>query len=139
LYYDIRVDDKSLQDPTGFCVDEKELMSELTNTLEENGFKKNEVDDFRMYWTHKMPIAKNYCVFPQENQELSTVAKLIISKPINVSMRRLGFIIVPQKNIPKINRKFLSTPKMAWHSTFREPASIPEVRIREWGVGFLTF
>jgi hypothetical protein len=147
LFYDYRFNPKVLQETEGFCTTPEKLLPELTRHLEMAGFEAYEVKDFRDYWSYKMPRANSYCVFPQDERQLSKVATLKIS-PVPRSVTRVGFMIVPQQQgfEPPM---FKSKPTKVWAPHVlqsgkilpvekgRDTASSGSLRIREWGVGFL--
>ncbi len=138
FFYDLRMNEDSLQAERGFCVGQDSLISKLTEVLEQKGFKPNEVKDFREYWSVKMPLSQKYCVFPQENLEMDTIAKLQIT-PAPARVTRVGFMIVIAEGLVQSTRKFTREPSQPWKETKDLLASenTQGIQIREWGVGFV--
>jgi hypothetical protein len=141
LYYDYRLDSKKLQSRAGFCVTGDRLINRLVNVLNDTGFRPNEVKDFKDHWTIKMPPAKLYCVFPQEDEALKNVSVLEVQpKPVKVT--RLSFMIVLDSMIHLSDSSFSMDPKLEWKprkgATSNQTSSDSEgIEVREWGVGFL--
>jgi hypothetical protein len=137
FFYDLRMDETSLQSEAGFCVSQDKLIQKLAEVLQEKGFRPNEVRDFQEYWSVKMPPSEKYCVFPQENDEMDTLAKLQIS-PSPDKVTRIGFMIVVAEGIVQSSRKFTQVPTKPWKVGQQSPSkSSSSLEIREWGVGFV--
>lgn len=151
-FYDYRLNPTLLQSQEGFCTAPETLMPKLTSELERAGFSAYEVKDFREYWQLKLPRAPSYCVYPQDERQLSRATKLKIT-PAPEKVIRIAFMIVPQDTgfTPDY---FKQKPRTAWTPHAREaggvivaldppatanrtPASKTGITVREWGVGFL--
>jgi hypothetical protein len=135
IYYDYGVDIASLQWEKGYCVEEKSLMDRLNKDLVSSGFNRKEIDDFNEYWSFKMPSAENYCVFPQANEELDKVVKIMTTP--KATLNRLIFFIVPQnKEQEKLKHiKYFQKPLKKWSSQVNQEKS--DLLINEWGIAFL--
>jgi hypothetical protein len=136
VFYDYRMDEKKLQDSSGFCTRRGELMPRLAAALKSSGFKPNEIKDFTDYWTIKIPQSERYCVYPQSNSELQAIAALEI-EPKPSQFKQVLFIVQFGENLDG-KGKFHSAPIATWKpaADTREPASA-SIQVREWGIGFL--
>lgn len=140
LFYDYRMDPGLLQSEAGFCApNAKETVVQMAKVLKQSGFTDYEIKDFTVYWDVKLPAKDSYCVYPQDERSLSKVARLEVS-PKSAQVTRVGFMVVPATATGRAH--FKKDPVRAWvpekTSTLRAPAS-KEIRVREWGVGFLAF
>ncbi len=136
LFYDYRFEPGRLQGEEGFCTDRTSLMPRLEQTMSEAGFTPNEIEDFHEYWSIKMPAAKSFCVFPQDERVLESIAHLEV-RPVPLYSKRVVFIIVPNDSTAPLLKQ---PPLRAWvpkKQVERIPAS-NGLGIHEWGVGFLT-
>ena len=141
LYSDYRLGDADLQDTFGFCVVRDSLIAKLALNLKKAGFDEREVADFLDFWSVKMPPAKKFCVFPQDETVLAKAAPIEIS-PKPISVRRVLFLIQVEEGLVDDGTKFSVAPQREWSpvplETARMPASESKIVAREWGVGFLS-
>lgn len=126
LFYDYQIDELHLQFSEGFCGDKKFILKEMVYILRFLEFQKNEISEFVNYWSNKIPKAKGYCVFPQDNRQLSKGAKISYDK--KAKFTRVNYLIILN---PKKNR----FPQQVWKPEKNEIKS--KFQLREWGVGFL--
>ncbi len=140
FFYDFRLNEKKLQDSAGVCFPKEELMPNLTKMLKDKGFKPQEIQDFFVHWSVKMPRSNSYCVFPQEEEILNEVAALEIT-PKPTSIKRLVFMIAVEEGLVKNDDiKFTTPPSQKYRSfaSTENPAKAKSgIQVREWGVGFI--
>lgn len=135
LFYDIRTDDKNLQNKKGFCTDRTHLIPRLADILEQQGFNSREIGDFTEYWSVKMPPADEYCVFPQVNIDLDFGVKLEIS-PVPARINRIVFAVLDVDSMTgRGGHNFTKRPVQEWSAS--RPSSSSPLEVREWGVGFI--
>jgi hypothetical protein len=132
LFHDLRVNLANLQFKSGFCVEKDQLMTSLTDHLQALHFAKNEIQDFQTYWSVKMPVAENFCIYPQTNEQMNKVAALV-ALPAPKQIVRIGFFVVPTDNLPK-NLAHLKYPTTAWVPP--KIAASTDSAIYEWGIGY---
>jgi hypothetical protein len=144
------LDEKYLQDSQGFCTEREGLIERLAGILKERGFHPNEISDFATYWEVKLPAFKNFCVFPQSEKDLESVADLQVD-PKPDQLTRMAFVLVPEeaRSSGFKGKKFLNKPSSKWtapqteneKSDSKEVSSDekakPGLEVREWGIGFL--
>lgn len=139
-YYDLRVKEEKLQDLAGKCFEKsEEVLAWMKKYLKNSSFHTNEINDFEEHWSQKIPPSKKYCVFPQENEQLDSVAPLQI-EPAPSAIKRIVFVVsVGEAMEKKLARRFTKPPKEEWKSSQRAPSSKESdgISVREWGVGFL--
>jgi len=137
LFSDYRVNGFHLQDREGFCSTKKNVLGKMAISLNRSGFTGREIADFLEYWSVKFPQAERYCVYPQDERQLATVADLEVT-PKPASIRRLLFMVQLEENLGKSAGKFTKAPVREWNpQPVRALASDKNaIKIREWGVGF---
>lgn len=139
LYTDYRMHGNQFQDEAGFCATRDKVVGKIAISMKQAGFNGREIADFMEYWTVKFPQSERYCVFPQDERQLETVAAFEVS-PKPVAVRRILFMVQVQEAMNKGVGKFVSAPKREWVAPpIRMPAAEKQgLVIREWGVGFLS-
>ncbi|EQC43775.1 hypothetical protein [Bacteriovorax sp. Seq25_V] len=141
LYYDYKLDSNKLQSEAGFCGDEKSVYKKMVSVLNTMKFKKAEVDDFENYWAFKIPKGE-YCVFPQEHQELNEIAAWQSSIQPQFYKRVLFALIPKDQILAKKGANFTKIPESDWNpmrGIYRNVAQADsKFQIHEWGVAFLT-
>lgn len=141
LYYDYKLDSKNLQSENGFCGDQAEVYGKMVSILNLLKFKEKEVDDFENYWAFKIPKG-DFCVFPQEHEQLQSLAQWNSSKQPQY-FKRVLFVLIPKDQIvAKMSANFNSLPKNDWNpgrAVYRNTAQTAEnFQVHEWGLAFLT-
>jgi hypothetical protein len=147
LFYDYRLTLEHLQKDKGFCAARSAVVPQMAALLEQTGFTKNEVDDFKTYWTEKWPPNKDYCVYPQGSAELDKIVQLKIT-PDPQQITRILFFVVPTEAYSDPHNVITSRPKEPWPVSAAHastPAGVGRtvaatgdgLRAREWGVAFI--
>lgn len=137
LFYDFRFDHQEAQYSMGECLEAQKLIPRMIKVLGELGHDEVSKNDFREHWSQKIPYSNRYCIYPQFNDELTSVADLQVSSLKHpVSLRRVLFIVqlVPdekQMSFPPLPQKPIMTPAL------KKPER-PSISVREWGVAFLS-
>ena len=140
LYSDYRVYGKNFQDQHGFCTSKNDVIGKMARQLKEASFTGREIADFIEYWSVKLPKSNSYCVYPQDEHQLATVATFEVT-PKPAAVRRVLFMLQTEEGLGKASPmgKFAARPASPWHP---EPLRVPAndqtaVTVHEWGVGFL--
>lgn len=130
LYYDYRSHLELFQMEEGMCGSKNQIISHMSETLGEMGFRAQEIADFKEHWPHKLPTAAKYCVFPQEAEALQKAVEFEISPKAHlVQVNFIVYLDHEQAPAPKPLR-----PWRAKSSSKNDPATF---EVREWGVSFV--
>ncbi|OFZ20021.1 MAG: hypothetical protein A2X94_11715 [Bdellovibrionales bacterium GWB1_55_8] len=138
LFSDYRVNGLSFQEQKGFCSPREGVVGKMAMTLHKAGFTAREIADFVEYWSVKLPPSKSFCVYPQDERQLNSVAPLEIT-PKPVAVRRVLFVVQVEEGLNASGARFSQAPKQSWSpQPLRMPASDSEGLVaREWGVAFM--
>ena len=128
LYIDYRTKGKSFQYQKGFCAERVQVIREMLGILGAMGFRDNEIKDFLDHWPNKLPPAKRFCVFPQENKELREQLDYLIT-PIKHHSVRMNFLVM-------IDRQGVPKPSQGYRPSIKSLKSSEVFELREWGVTF---
>jgi hypothetical protein len=138
LYTDYRMYGHGFQDTAGFCAPQKRIVETLAMELRKADFTPREIADFIEYWSVKFPQSKRFCVYPQDERQLDSVAKLEIT-PKPVAVRRVLFMVQVDEGILAQGGPFATEPKQPWKpEPLRVPAAEGGLVVHEWGVGFFS-
>lgn len=142
LYYDFRGDADKLQTSSGFCTSKAKLIPKITEHLQSLRFQENEIADFKTYWKKRLPKAKRFCVYIQENNSIDNVVELNVEPKPEV-FTRVWYVVIPMTDSSASQdyaKRWLKKPttvvKTKANST-RKVASEKNFSVREWGVTFL--
>lgn len=121
LFYEVQVPNL-FQHEKGWIIKKENLSNFFRDNLSKIGFLNDEINDFIEYWIPRLDSATEYLIYPQYQEEISSVIELSFSEDPE-SLLRLFYVI--KENSNQIG--YLQTPK------------IPEFKrkgftVVEWGV-----
>lgn len=140
LFYDSRADlDRIPNQTVGFCGTREVVLDRMHDTLEVLKFPKTAQKDFAEHWMSKLPKLKEFCVYPQVNEQLQGVVPMKISLD-SYSLSRILFLTIPKpgrRDLPKevFIRDFVKRVPAEWTPPDTKVAKV-KWKIFEWGVAF---
>lgn len=142
LSYQVRISDEYFQSHQGFCGNRKEIFQFMLEGLKKYEFPNEARIDFAENWSHKIPEALKYCVYPQVNAQLDKISpiEMTFDDKAEVRTERLFYLVVPfdfnGRRISVKETRFSDKPKSVW--THYTRTVIPKTAyIYEWGLGFI--
>ena len=121
-FYDLRFDPEDLQAQQGTCVARANLIAELLNQLQNLGFLPREIEDFRDFWSTKIPPGESFCIYPQLNSEIDRIAELQIT-PEPKKITRVWFFVVPEAPAVAKAKTLQTLPLFAERWTKQKPSA----------------
>ncbi len=140
LFYDSRAELNHIPNQTdAFCGDRDEVLAQMNEVLEKMKFPKTARADFSEHWLAKLPRFKEFCIYPQVNEELNKASPLKISLS-SYSLSRVLFLIIPKparRDQPKeaFLREFVKRTPAEWVAP-EAKTNKAKWKVYEWGVAF---
>lgn len=103
LSYDLQVFDHHLQFEESICASRTELLGKMAEHLSASGFSTTTVDAFKAQWKDHLPPNERLCAFPQGTAQIE--ASAIFKTAINLSTKRMWFVIIPEVDQVLLNLK----------------------------------